>query len=61
MQGEWLPVACSRPLVLKHSASLPKPLWHEVMQLCGGECAEISRLILDEENGGKVTDGKFQA
>ena len=61
VQGEWLPVACSRPLVLKHSASLPKPLWHEVMQLCGGECAEISRLILDEENGGKVTDGKFQA
>jgi len=52
----WLPVACSRPLVLKHAlASLPKPLWHEVMELCGGECAEMSRLVRDEESGGGKT------
>jgi len=51
-QCEWTPVACSRPLVLKPSpAGLPKPLWHEVMQACGGECAEMSRLLSDESSG----------
>ena len=24
--------------------ALPKPFWHEVLELCGGECAELSRL-----------------
>ena len=52
--GEWLPVACSRPLILKQSArdvAMPTPLWHEVLELCGGECRELSRLV-DRENQG---------
>jgi Uncharacterized ACR, COG1678. len=40
------PVACSRALALKQCIQLPKPLWHEVMELCGGELREISRLEL---------------
>lgn len=42
--GEWLAVACARPIALKQCLGLPKPLWHEVMELCGGECATVSRL-----------------
>jgi len=42
--GKWLPVACARPVALKQCLGLPKPLWHEVLELCGGEPAEISRL-----------------
>ena len=57
-EAEWLPVACSRPIVLKPSpAGLPKALWHEVMECCGGECEELSRLVKDEEAGsGKTRD-----
>lgn len=50
--GEWLAVACSRPLVLKQCRSLPKPLWHEVMELCGGECFEMSKLLHKESQCG---------
>jgi len=39
-------VACARALALKQCIQLPKPLWHEVMELCGGELREISRLEL---------------
>ncbi|KAL3764670.1 hypothetical protein ACHAW5_000301 [Stephanodiscus triporus] len=42
--GKYQPVACSRPLVLKQCIQLPKPLWHEVLEFCGGELKEISRL-----------------
>ena len=31
-------------VALKQCLGLPKPLWHEVMELCGGECATLSRL-----------------
>jgi hypothetical protein len=44
--GKYQPVACSRSLVLKQCISLPKPLWHEVLEMAGGELAEISRLEL---------------
>lgn len=44
--GEWLAVACARPIALKQCLGLPKPLWHEVMELCGGESATVSRLEL---------------
>jgi hypothetical protein len=37
-------VACTRALALKQCIQLPKPLWHEVMELCGGELSEISKL-----------------
>jgi hypothetical protein len=42
--GGWRAVACARPVALKQCLGLPKPLWHEVMELCGGECATLSRL-----------------
>ncbi|KAL7532992.1 hypothetical protein ACHAWF_004306, partial [Thalassiosira exigua] len=45
-RGKYQPVACSRPLVLKQCLRLPKPLWHEVLEFCGGELKEISRLEL---------------
>lgn len=45
-RGRYQPVACSRPLVLKQCLQLPKPLWHEVLEFCGGELKEISRLEL---------------
>ena len=31
--------------------AMPTPLWHEVLELCGGECRELSRLV-DRENQG---------
>jgi putative transcriptional regulator len=37
-------VACARALALKQCIQLPKPLWHEVMEFCGGELSEISKL-----------------
>eukprot|EP00913_Durusdinium_trenchii_P003209 g2967.t1 len=46
----WVSVACARPVALKQCLSLPKPLWHEVMELCGGEHAELSRLELLKRN-----------
>jgi hypothetical protein len=47
--GKYQPIACSRSLVLKQCISLPKPLWHEVMDMAGGELAEISRLELGKQ------------
>jgi len=44
--GAWCPVACSRPLALKQCLGLPKPLWHEVLETCGGEVAELSKIEL---------------
>ena len=44
--GSWHPVACARPVALKQCLGLPKPLWHEVLELCGGELAELSRIEL---------------
>ncbi|EJK45752.1 hypothetical protein THAOC_35617 [Thalassiosira oceanica] len=43
-QSKYQPIACSRPLVLKQCIKLPKPLWHEIMEFCGGELKEISKL-----------------
>lgn len=51
---EWSSVACSRVLALKPSPKgLPKPLWNEIMEVAGGEYAEISRLVTDETSSGK--------
>ena len=44
--GAWTPVACSRPVALKQCLGLPKPLWHEVLELCGGSMAELSAIEL---------------
>ena len=53
-EGEWVAVACARPLVLKECRSLPTPLWHEVMQLCGGEFETISALLEQENDQGRA-------
>jgi len=42
--GEWCAMACARPIALKQCLGLPKPLWHEVMELCGGENTVLSRM-----------------
>jgi len=42
----WLPIACARPVALKQCLGLPKPLWHEVMELCGGAVGELSKMEL---------------
>lgn len=44
--GKYQPIACARSLALKQCISLPKPLWHEVLELCGGELKMISQLEL---------------
>jgi len=53
--GKYQPIACARSVVLKQCLSLPKPLWHEVLELCGGELGEISKLEM-----AKRDDLKFQ-
>uniref|UniRef100_A0A7R9WM29 Uncharacterized protein n=1 Tax=Craspedostauros australis TaxID=1486917 RepID=A0A7R9WM29_9STRA len=44
--GKVQPVACARSVALKQCISLPKPLWHEVLELCGGQLAHISSFEL---------------
>ncbi len=44
--GKYQPIACARSIALKQCISLPKPLWHEVMELCDGEFPDLSRLEL---------------
>lgn len=44
--GKYQPIACARTLALKQCLSLPKPLWHEVLEMCGGELKDISQLEL---------------
>jgi hypothetical protein len=55
LANKYQPVACSRSLALKQCIQLPEPLWHEVMNLCGGELAEISK-----EEQQKRDDIRFQ-
>ena len=40
--GKYQPVAAARSLALKQCLGLPKPLWHEVLELCGGRLKEMS-------------------
>jgi len=44
--GAYQPVACARSVALKQCLGLPKPLWHEVLELCGGELKAISSIEL---------------
>jgi len=41
--GVWHPVSAARPLLLKQCLQLPKPLWREVMELCGGDLADEAK------------------
>jgi len=47
-EGAYKPMACARSLALKQCLGLPKPLWHEVLELCGGEMKSISSIELDK-------------
>lgn len=49
-QGEYVALACARPIALKQCLGLPKPLWHEVMELAGGECAKLSRIEITKRD-----------
>jgi len=44
LSNKYQPIACARSLSLKQCIQLPKPLWHEVMEMCGGELREVSQL-----------------
>lgn len=49
--GKYQPIACSRSLVLKQCISLPKPLWHEVLEISGGDMKEYSLLEHSKKDG----------
>jgi len=38
----WYPIAAAKELSLKQVIQLPKPLWREILELCGGELAEVA-------------------
>lgn len=44
--GKYQPIACARSVALKQCISLPKPLWHEVVEMCGGSMIDLSKLEL---------------
>ncbi len=44
--NKYQTIACGRPVILKQCIQLPKPLWHEILELCGGELMEMSKLEL---------------
>ena len=44
----WYPVACSKQLALKQVIQLPKPLWREVLELCGGDLKKASKRAYGE-------------
>ncbi|KAL7564689.1 hypothetical protein ACA910_021244 [Epithemia clementina (nom. ined.)] len=48
--GKYQPIACARSLALKQCISLPKPLWHEVLELCGGDMYQISQWELEKRD-----------
>lgn len=58
MVGKVQPVACARSIALKQCISLPKPLWHEVMELCGGELKTISAIELSKRSD--LSGGDFE-
>ena len=41
-RGVWYPVSAAKELSLKQVIQLPKPLWREVSELCGGELADMA-------------------
>jgi len=48
--GRYQPVACARSVAIKQCIALPKPLWHEVMELCGGKFGELSKLEIQKRD-----------
>lgn len=50
LTNKYQAMACARSLALKQCLQLPKPLWHEVMEMCGGELREVSQLELNKRS-----------
>jgi len=48
--NKYQPIACARSLILKQCIQLPKPLWHEILELCGDDLKDISSLELMKRN-----------
>ena len=44
--GAYKSFACARTVALKQCLGLPKPLWHEVLELAGGDAREVSAIEL---------------
>lgn len=59
--GKYQPVACARSLALKQCIALPKPLWHEVLELCGGELKEISSLEYNKRTDIEIDDSELES
>jgi hypothetical protein len=62
MLGKYQPIACARSVALKQCIGLPKPLWHEALELCGGDMAFVSqqemakRIDMDQDSGTVATN-----
>lgn len=41
-RGVWYPIAAAKELALKQVIKLPKPLWREILELCGGELESMA-------------------
>lgn len=46
-RGVWYPIAAAKELSLKQVIQLPKPLWREILELCGGELAEVAARVYE--------------
>lgn len=51
-QGMWYSIAAARPLILKHCIGLPRPLWHEILEVVGGGLLETSELEIRKRKEG---------
>jgi hypothetical protein len=71
MLGKYQPIACARSIALKQCIQLPKPLYHEVLELCGGQSADISQMemlkrddlrfqIIDEDDDDDEDDDEYE-
>jgi len=58
-QGVWYSVAASRNMILKHCIGLPKPLWHEIMELAGGGLLETSELEIRKKKEASGSGGGY--
>ena len=50
MLGKYQPIACSTSIILKQCIQLPKPLFHEVLELCGDDLSRVSQIELSKRD-----------
>lgn len=52
--GVWLPAACAKDIILKirerEGSRRPKPLWTDVMELVGGDYADIAKDLYERQS-----------